>query len=359
MPDRAIRKGYLASRAVSLLRARSEMIFIRVLLEVDDCGLLSADPEYLRGHLGPAGFARERDIKRALRFCAKAVDEEGVPLIRLYEVGGKPYLQVQKFGQRLDKGLEAKCPLPEWGMDSEEAVPKNDFVIVYEIFKTDWRVAQLSAEDQCFLFRLLLVVDKYGYYHAEAASLNSAIYPQKSGMAPLNCKRSLDNCEQAELVRCEKSGRRNEYVRVLGLSNVSRNASRSKFLRAKAKAPPGDEGQGKLPLNGSPPEDVNNSEGGNGIEGNGKETPISSPRGACTSKSDGQSGRRERADAKALYTFMVRQKELQSELRDMLYPGGCAHPKQLAGEELIDFQEKRSELKVIEEKISKLGGNAA
>jgi hypothetical protein len=310
------------------------VFFIRLLLTVDDYGLFSADPEFLKGHLYPAGCVRTLDVRRALKECVE------VGVVKLYEE--KQYLQVQKFGQALDRGLVAKWPLPPWEIDLEASVPKRDYEIVYEIFKSDWKIAQLCNRDQVFLFRLLLVVDRYGYYHAEPGSLHAALHPLKGSIRLTDRSCPLTNCEMAEVVRCEKFGGR-EFVRVLGYRGITRDASRSKFLRQSDSDPP----------------DVNNSEARNRTEANGKETPISSPRGADSSISSSQVGRRERANARSLHTFMKRRDEIKKEMEEILNPFGHPYPPALEGAKKLNYDLKRSLLKRVEADMVKLGDDSS
>ena len=91
MPSRMIRDGILESEAVLSLPVEARWLYVSVLLSADDVGLFDATPFRL---------ARRADLRREMadRLVQMLVD---VDLIRLYEVSGKRYGFIPKFGQRL------------------------------------------------------------------------------------------------------------------------------------------------------------------------------------------------------------------------------------------------------------------
>jgi hypothetical protein len=107
--SRMIRKGFVDSDRVSALDSWfAECVFHRLLLVADDFGFYDARPAYLRAQLFSTKLdkVREADVSRALLECERA------GLIRFYEVDGKRYLEVLRYGQRRDK-TNPKWPVPE------------------------------------------------------------------------------------------------------------------------------------------------------------------------------------------------------------------------------------------------------
>jgi hypothetical protein len=103
MPNRYIREGINDSERVDALSFEAESFYRRLLLVVDDHGRFSADPRLLRARAFPLriDFISNRDIESWLSECCSATSAEKPALINAYEVGGKRYLQVSGFGQRI------------------------------------------------------------------------------------------------------------------------------------------------------------------------------------------------------------------------------------------------------------------
>ena len=106
--SRMIRKGFNDSDRVSRLDSWfAECFYHRLLLVADDFGFYDARPAYLRAQLFCTKLdkVREADVSRALLECERA------GLIRFYEVEGKPYLEILRYGQRCDR-TKPKWPVP-------------------------------------------------------------------------------------------------------------------------------------------------------------------------------------------------------------------------------------------------------
>jgi len=113
MPTRILREGINDSRAVNLLSLRGEVFYRRLMSVVDDFGRFEADVELLRGEL----FKRQL-ADWTIELVAAALDEasatksdDGQPLVVVYRVGHKNYLQISNFGQRVRS--KSKYPSPE------------------------------------------------------------------------------------------------------------------------------------------------------------------------------------------------------------------------------------------------------
>lgn len=96
MPNRIIRDAILTSVPVSTLGWAEEVLYRRLMSVADDYGRCDALPQLVRSRCYPlqTDQVRVADITRWLAACEKA------GLIALYEANGKPYLQIEKFGQQ-------------------------------------------------------------------------------------------------------------------------------------------------------------------------------------------------------------------------------------------------------------------
>lgn len=96
MPNRIIREAILQSEAICSLGWAEEVFFRRVMSIVDDHGRYEASPQLLRSRCYPlqVDSVSAQDVCQWLAACQRA----GV--IRVYKVGEKLYLLVEKFGQQ-------------------------------------------------------------------------------------------------------------------------------------------------------------------------------------------------------------------------------------------------------------------
>lgn len=106
MPNRILRADILTSEPVCSLDWASEVFYRRLLSVVDDYGRYEAGIQLLRSKCYPlqTDDVRVADITRWMAACQKA------GLIALYEVAGKRYLEVAKFGQQ--RRTDSKFPSP-------------------------------------------------------------------------------------------------------------------------------------------------------------------------------------------------------------------------------------------------------
>lgn len=110
MPTRIIRDGILTSERVNALSGNAELFYRRLMSVADDHGRFSANLMLLRASCYPLKLdsVKEDSIKKHLAECVAA------GLILPYTVEGKPYLEVQDFGQRIN----GKSKYPEPSGDS-------------------------------------------------------------------------------------------------------------------------------------------------------------------------------------------------------------------------------------------------
>jgi hypothetical protein len=112
MPDRIVRVGILTSDPVNLLSWAAEVFYRRLFNVVDDYGRYDARPAILRSHLYPLKVDRvsDSDVGKWLTECVNA------GLVSAYQVSGRPYLEVLKFGQRV-RADKSKWPQPPSSAD--------------------------------------------------------------------------------------------------------------------------------------------------------------------------------------------------------------------------------------------------
>jgi hypothetical protein len=106
VPNRIIREAILSSVPVATLGWPEEVFYRRLMSIVDDYGRYEALPQLVRSRCYPlqTDLVRVADITRWMAACQKA------GLVVLYEVDGKQYLQLEKFGQQ--QRTASKCPAP-------------------------------------------------------------------------------------------------------------------------------------------------------------------------------------------------------------------------------------------------------
>lgn len=110
MPDRIVRTGILSSDAVNALTWAGEVFYRRLMSVVDDFGRYDGRAAILRSQLYPLKIDRvsEPDIGKWIRECEEA------GLVRMYTINGKPFVEIQKFGQRIRSSV-SKWPDPPGG----------------------------------------------------------------------------------------------------------------------------------------------------------------------------------------------------------------------------------------------------
>lgn len=107
MPNRIIRDAILSSEQVCSLSWPEEVFYRRLMSIVDDYGRFEGNPQLIRSRCYPLQVdnVRVADITRWMAACQKA------GLVVLYEVAGKQYVQIEKFGQQ--QRTPSKYPAPD------------------------------------------------------------------------------------------------------------------------------------------------------------------------------------------------------------------------------------------------------
>ncbi|MEG1071980.1 MAG: hypothetical protein RSE01_09245 [Akkermansia sp.] len=118
--SRIVRIGILSSDRVNMLNWEEEVFYRRLMSIVDDFGRYDARPSVLRCQLYPLKLDKmsEASIQRCLTAC------EAARLVRLYSVEGKPYVEINNFGQRVQS--KSKWPDPPDGDKQSSTVINGD-----------------------------------------------------------------------------------------------------------------------------------------------------------------------------------------------------------------------------------------
>lgn len=116
MPNRIIKQTICTSESMASLTWFEQVLFIRLLVSVDDYGRYDARPAIIKGALFPLD-----------NVTAKAV-EDGIQklsthgMILLYKVGGKPYLELTAWlKHNTPRAKDSKFPAPEQGCAQSQA----------------------------------------------------------------------------------------------------------------------------------------------------------------------------------------------------------------------------------------------
>jgi hypothetical protein len=112
VPTRVIRDGILTSETIASLSLGAQLLYHCLLLVVDDHGLYEASPRILRSKCFPLrddGSPHPVTTEMVAGWLDECMAASG--LLLTYEVGGKRYLQVQRFKQQWKKS-KAKFPTP-------------------------------------------------------------------------------------------------------------------------------------------------------------------------------------------------------------------------------------------------------
>ena len=108
MPDRIIKESSCTSDTLASLTDFEERFWWRLTVNCDDFGRSDARPAILKSKLFPLMDKTHKDISKALNRLAS------VGLVKVYEVDGRPFLQVVKWDkhQRI-RAKRSKIPSPD------------------------------------------------------------------------------------------------------------------------------------------------------------------------------------------------------------------------------------------------------
>lgn len=136
MPNRLLREGILSSKRIAKLSWPAEVFYRRLISVVDDFGRYYATPTLLRAACYPLQLDKvsDQDVGKWLGETRKA------DLVREYESGGEPYLELLDFRQQV-RAKKSKFPdVPPLAghvqsvcaADAQQ-VPANAHLVVVEV----------------------------------------------------------------------------------------------------------------------------------------------------------------------------------------------------------------------------------
>ena len=112
MPNRIIKESICTSEEIDSLTPEQEVFFYRLMVNVDDYGLLDARQKILASKCFPLKSIDTKKIEAWLQALAS------VDLIKRYEVDGLPYLAITKWAQHQQiRAKRPKYPAPESGSE--------------------------------------------------------------------------------------------------------------------------------------------------------------------------------------------------------------------------------------------------
>lgn len=106
MPGRWFREGLIDSEAIHAAGESAELLFTRLVLVVDDYGRFDGRMSVICRRCWPLGGPDEKEVATRIY----ALVREG--LLVTYEVNGKPFIYIPKFGQRIRQKRGSKYPDP-------------------------------------------------------------------------------------------------------------------------------------------------------------------------------------------------------------------------------------------------------
>lgn len=118
MPNRIIKESICRSDTINSLKPFEEVLFYRLIVVCDDYGRFDGRPSVIKGYCFPLKDTAVNDIKAAL---AKLVE---TGLVELYEVQGKPVLQISTWSRHQQiRAKKSKYPAPD---ESSGGIHTND-----------------------------------------------------------------------------------------------------------------------------------------------------------------------------------------------------------------------------------------
>lgn len=107
MPNRIIKESICRSDTINSLKPFEEILFYRLIVVCDDYGRFDGRPEIIKGSCFPLKDTAVKDIGMALKRLVE------VGLVELYEVHGKPVLQLSTWSAHQQiRAKKSKYPAP-------------------------------------------------------------------------------------------------------------------------------------------------------------------------------------------------------------------------------------------------------
>jgi hypothetical protein len=179
MPTSFLVRGeaYLESERVNSLSGPAEKFYWRLMCAADSFGRMDARPAILRTKLYSLQLdkIRESDMPRLLAECEKA------GLVRCYEIAGKPYVEINRFEQRLR--TKAKYPAPPSEADPSQTC-RTSAAHLPQTCRTSANVTATECNNVCRPAADLPHENEYEYEKEFENSSQPSILTQRSITQP-------------------------------------------------------------------------------------------------------------------------------------------------------------------------------
>lgn len=120
MPNRIIKESICSSENVDQLSPFNETFFYRLIVNCDDFGRMDARVKILSSRLFPLKDIKPEEVQSALNALNEA------DLIILYEVDGKPYLQMKTWDKHQQvRAKRSKYPPPDSSLQASATICKQ------------------------------------------------------------------------------------------------------------------------------------------------------------------------------------------------------------------------------------------
>lgn len=116
MPSRIIKQSICTSESMASLSWFEQIVFIRLIVSVDDYGRYDGRPAIIKGSLFPLEDVTEKAIRAALQTLSTS------GMVKLYTVGGRSTLELVNWRKyNVPRAKESKYPAPTDGFEHLQA----------------------------------------------------------------------------------------------------------------------------------------------------------------------------------------------------------------------------------------------
>ena len=113
MPNRILKESICVSDQINQLSWFEEILFYRLMVNVDDYGRYDGRPAIIRSRLFPLKDVRDKQIEDALGVLSS------VELVEVYSVDGKPFVRLTGWDKHQTiRAKKSKYPAPDGGCDN-------------------------------------------------------------------------------------------------------------------------------------------------------------------------------------------------------------------------------------------------
>ena len=113
MPNRILKESICVSDQINQLSWFEEILFYRLMVNVDDYGRYDGRPAIIRSRLFPLKDVRDKQIEDALGALSS------VELVEVYSVDGKPFVRLTGWDKHQTiRAKKSKYPAPDSGCEN-------------------------------------------------------------------------------------------------------------------------------------------------------------------------------------------------------------------------------------------------